>query len=232
MDYLRRGFSVFPVTPDAKAPPLVQWAAYQERFATEAEVVAWWTQHPTANIAVATGKLSGVSVVDVDGDVGIKTFYDHLLGKMPLTLAHETPKGRHLLYKYDVRLKQGTARLPGIDVRNDGGYIIAPPSVVKGKPYRVAKHRDLAALADLPPELLGQAPVKPPALIGNPDWVTAALVNGVSESQRNDMATRLVGYFHHKDIPPDIIEATRRSCSGVRVRRSRAAAKAQRRRRG
>src|SRR5262245_4781722 len=65
LSYVRRGFSVFPLRPHSKKP-LRRWEEFQRRRATEAEVRAWWTENPTAGIAIVTGAVSGVVVIDCD----------------------------------------------------------------------------------------------------------------------------------------------------------------------
>ena len=65
LEYRAKGLSVFPVRPRGKTP-LVPWKDFQSRIATEEEIIAWWTKHPTANIGIATGKVSDAFVVDQD----------------------------------------------------------------------------------------------------------------------------------------------------------------------
>ena len=209
--YQKMGYSVVPVTPGEKAPPLVNWQRYQDAPADATQVREWWTQTPTANIAIVTGRISGITVIDFDGDKGRDSFRGSLEGSLPKTRVHKTPRGAHLVFQYHEDLKQTAAVLPGVDIRNDGGYIIAPPSVVKGKPYEVLRDRDTAVIGTLPPSLNGHHPVatKTGPSIGAdaPKWVSTAL-SGVSLEHRNDTAARLIGYFHHKGLPSDIITAT------------------------
>lgn len=202
--YLKQGRSVVPVAPGKKYPPLLKWEPYQSKLPTEAEVAGWWEETPDANIALITGRISGISVIDFDGDEGKQSFVHDLQGAVPKTLFHHTPRGAHVIVEYEPDLKQTAGALPGVDIRNDGGYIIAPPSVVNGKEYTVHKDRPIIPFASIPPVLNGRKPQ--PAPTDRPTWVAEAL-QGVSEPQRNDTAARLIGYFHKKGIPRDIIEA-------------------------
>lgn len=205
--YLAQGRSVVPVTPGKKHPPLLRWEEYQHRLPTEAEVTEWWTGTPDANIALITGQVSGISVVDIDGDEGRESFLQNLRGLLPQSLIHHTPRGAHMILKYNPGLKQTAGVLPGIDIRNDGGYIIAPPSIVDGKEYTVFRDRELVALDGVPPGLNGTMPQSPTVVIGDkPTWVATAL-QGVGEAERNNTAARLIGYFHSKGIPKDIIQS-------------------------
>ena len=116
--YINQGFSIVPVTGLAKAPPLIKWDVYQTRQPTSEESDSWWEKWPDANIAIVTGKVSGISVVDLDGEQGMRSAAPL---NLPSTLTVTTPKGRHLYYAYNPALHTGAAFLPGIDVRNDGG---------------------------------------------------------------------------------------------------------------
>lgn len=207
LSYLKQGRSVIPVAPGKKHPPLVKWEEYQKKLPTEEDILSWWTETPEANIALVTGAISGVSVIDIDGDDGKESFLHNLQGAIPKTLYHHTPRGAHIIVEYEEHLKQTAGVLPGIDIRNDGGYIIAPPSVVDGKPYTVFRNRPILPLSPIPPMLNGTKPHKVDALADDkPTWVAQSL-QGVPEQERNHTATRLIGYFHSKGIPKDIIES-------------------------
>lgn len=94
-----------------------------------ATIERWWDVWPDANIGIATGKESGIIVLDVD-DGG----EDSLVGQsLPDTIEQITGSGgRHLVYirpDDDFRYKTRVKFLPGLDSRADGGYIVAPPSL-------------------------------------------------------------------------------------------------------
>lgn len=91
--YLDRGFAVVPAQGKR---PLVNWRKYQEVRPSQDEVVFWWGRFPNANIALVTGAVSGVVVVDVDGETAEKftpTAYCEELAR-PLSLLLR-PSGRH-----------------------------------------------------------------------------------------------------------------------------------------
>ena len=209
LQYAKDGFSIIPVTPNEKAPPLIDWQMYQQEAASAAQIREWWGRTPHANIAIITGQISGLTVLDFDGDKGRISFRDKLEQELPHTRVHRTPRGAHLLFQYHADLKQTAHLLPGVDVRNDGGYIIAPPSVVKGNLYQVLRPRALALIETLPPSLNHNQPAetKTANLNEAPNWVSTAL-SGVAIEERNNTAARLIGYFHHKGVPSDIIQAT------------------------
>jgi hypothetical protein len=103
----------------------------------------WWARWPDANIAIATGWISGLLVVDIDGDAGRESYraVQKKFGKWPATLTARTGKGGHLLYHSGLGAFRNRAKLfPGIDIRADGGYIVAAPSThISGKRYEWVK---------------------------------------------------------------------------------------------
>jgi hypothetical protein len=85
LDYRQRGLSVIPLhnmrngvctckdgveCPNPGKHPRVTWTPYQQQAATEEDIRAWWTKWPQANVGIVTGKVSGIIVLDVDGDPG------------------------------------------------------------------------------------------------------------------------------------------------------------------
>jgi len=98
------------------------------------QIAAMWEEYPDANIGVATGQISNITVIDVDigeGKDGDVTWSDlNREAGDPETLTSLTGGGgMHVIFLYNSALKTGTNVLgSGVDVRNDGGYIVAPPS--------------------------------------------------------------------------------------------------------
>lgn len=127
LHYLELGWSVIPVACETKKP-LIAWKEYQARRATVDEVVAWWRQWPAANIGVVTGAVSGLIVLDIDGEAGEASLAR--CGPLPLTPMVRTGKGRHIYFAHPGAVIRNFARkLPGLDLRGDGGYVVAPPSL-------------------------------------------------------------------------------------------------------
>ena len=63
LEYLENGWSIIPIKPKGKRPA-IRWAEYQNRQPTEEEVTQWWTQWEDYDIALVTGEISGVVIVD------------------------------------------------------------------------------------------------------------------------------------------------------------------------
>ena len=121
-------------SPDCPSPakhPIPWLAPRGVRHATTSRVVirAWWAAAPLANPALATGEVSRIVVLDVDGD---KDGYQSLSrlesehDQLPLTQRVRTASGEHLYFVYPgVHLKNTAGKLgPGLDVRCCGGYAV------------------------------------------------------------------------------------------------------------
>ena len=127
--YRARGWSVIPVLRADKRPAL-PWQAYQDRSADEDEIRSWFRRWPAANLAIVTGRLSGLVVLDVDPGHGGEQSVRRLVaehGRLPATVEARTGGGgRHLYFRHPggtVHNKVGLA--PGIDLRGDGGLASA-----------------------------------------------------------------------------------------------------------
>lgn len=127
-----------------------------------------WAECPLANIGIVTGEPSGVFVVDIDPRNGGDRAWQELLeehGDVPVTRTVETGGGgTHLYFRHlpGRKLKKSIRR--GIDLKGDGGYVVAPPSLhSSGGTYR---WRDEAGIAEAPAWLV--------ALATKPDPSTAA----------------------------------------------------------
>lgn len=204
-EYHRKGYSVIPLKPNSKEPA-ISWTDYQKRLMSLADITAYWIENPDYNVGIITGKISGISVIDIDGDDGVESIRNAPF-TMPQTKVVKTPNGYHHYLKYDNRFAQGAGKLDHVDIRNDGGYVVAPPSIVDGVGYTVSRDKEVLDWGIVPePFTKGNGRVhdlEPSASLV--PWVTSALENGVSEGERNFMATRLAGYFHSRNLPNDII---------------------------
>jgi hypothetical protein len=202
LDYLRRGWSVIPIGRRSKRP-IVMWEEYQHRHPTEAEIEAWFSRWPDANVAIVTGQVSNLVVLDIDpkhgGDDSLAAL-EQMHGALPVTIEAETGGGgRHLYFTHPgvpARNKVGLA--PGIDLRGDGGLIVAPPSIhPSGRPYRWRPGRgpDERPPAFMPGWLLRRA-LGNGAPVGHPlsHW-RGLLAEGVAEGARNNTIASLAGYL-------------------------------------
>ncbi len=139
--YRDRGWSVIPLIGKK---PAVPWKEYQERQPTLGELAAWYgvATETRYNIGVVTGAVSGVTVVDCDTREDAVWWWKN---RTRTGLISVTGRGVHFWYKYAPM--RNVAHFDGhaIDVRGDGGYVVAPPSIhPSGKPYEWAKEGELA----------------------------------------------------------------------------------------
>ncbi len=140
------------------------------------QIKEWWTKWPNASIGMATGSLSGVSVVDLDGPEGMAS--GRSLG-LSSTVVSLTGNGKQLFYadpKGDLR--NSVKKLaPGVDIRGGGGYVVVPPSLhPNGKRY-VWERTPLSRKAL--PSLPSLSPVSTaviPAVVRKPEgWIAKSL---------------------------------------------------------
>lgn len=183
LDYASRGWQVFPLKPRSKEPAIPKRDGGRGCLdaTTDDQVIeGWWRERGNANIGLHCSRASGCWALDIDADAG---GFDSLRllteahGDLPDTLRAATAGGgAHYLFRWPegraiknrVGLRVNGQRLPGIDVRAEGGYIVVAPSVhPNGKRYAWANDARILAPPDWLVDLLdpvGPAPapqVKP-----------------------------------------------------------------------
>lgn len=130
----------------------------------EKKIRAWWKKWPDANIGIATGAESGIFVIDIDphhgGDESLADL-ERRCGKLPDTVESVTGRlGRHSVFTHPrggVHIRTIVGLAPGIDVRGDGGYIVAPPSIhASGREYvwELSSRPDEISIAPAPDWLI------------------------------------------------------------------------------
>jgi hypothetical protein len=138
--YARRGWIPVPSTRDGKEP-LVK-IKDRVTIPTPEQIREWWTTWPDAGVAILTGARSGLVVVDLDGLEGEASWakLEGSHGPFPPTMEVRTRRGRHLYFQHPgikILTRRSEYFYPwgldqeqawGVDVRGDGGLVIAPPS--------------------------------------------------------------------------------------------------------
>jgi hypothetical protein len=198
LHYAAAGWPVFPCTPDGtpepdhKAPLTPH--GFKDATIDPAQIRAWWVRWPDANIGIATGA-PGPDVLDVDkhedGD-GFAAFNRLKRAGMlggARALVRTRSGGLHAYYAGTAQ-QCGRLRVHHLDFKAAGGYVIAPPSRVLGRPYELLDHRAAAAQLDwqavrvlLDPPRPAQA--LPPRGNGGVDQLTA-WVAALPEGNRNN----------------------------------------------
>jgi len=181
--YARRGWPVFPLhNPDphrgcscleAKAcrspgkHPRTR-KGLKDASTDPAQIRQWWRLYPLANVGIAMGRKSGLVAIDVDPRAGGDASLCELLekyGELPNTLEAVTGGGgSHIFFAHPgVSFKNSSSSLgEGLDVKTDGGYVVAAPSLhASGKRYQWRARRSPAHMPGWLLKLLTQE--KPPA---------------------------------------------------------------------
>lgn len=183
--YLSNEWSVIPLLPNSKTPPF-PWGRYQKTRATEEEAIAWFASG-RANLGIVTGEISDLTVVDCDSDAAIALVES--LG-LPPTWTVQTARGRHYYFRYQPGSRNFQKRddLPGVDLRSEGGYVVAPPSIhdKTGAVYRWII--DSGPLAELPAWVLAK-----PSSARLHKTPFPLLYNPQPPGARNDSLARLAG---------------------------------------
>jgi replicative DNA helicase len=202
--YATKGWQSFPLKPREKVP-IVKWA---DVATCDTKMLnGWFDNYPDSNIGIACGKRSGIIAIDIDAAHGGFDSLTELIGQhgaLPQTPTSKTGNGgEHILFKHPgVEIRNSAGKLgKGIDIRGDGGYIVAPPSVhPNGNVYEWVIRPSEVELADMPEwmvELLRE-PEKP----REKEQVEEATI---VEGGRNDYLTKMAGAMRRKGFSEDAI---------------------------
>ena len=188
--HLQQGRSVLPVGYDkrphhqalirtghqqanAQGRTVGAWQILQSTPATPEQCAAWF-RPPGRGLGLITGRISGLVVLDADGDAGLALFEQYRLtrrahvrtrsGGLHLYLPHPGWPVRTLQSQKNANL----THIKGLDIRADGGYVVAPPTRHPSGHYRALRDPfDLEPLDTLPDTLrdtlgLLKPPISPP----------------------------------------------------------------------
>lgn len=151
----KQGFSVFPLLEKQKIPAI---SGGLNSATKKPEKIREWWGSGSCNIGIRTGAESGFWVLDIDGHAGESDIaaleFEH--GQLPQTATQKTSHGKHLLFAYpqdrNIGNRAKLIRHPeagGLDVRGNGGYIVAAPSI---HPETLAPYEWIISPEDLPPQ--------------------------------------------------------------------------------
>jgi putative DNA primase/helicase len=139
---LARGFSVIPLDhpedtwvtdPNSVGKTAaIKWTPFQKTLPTDADLIEWFGNGHKRNAAIVTGKVSNIVVVDGDSVEALAWMHAHL---PPTPMRTQTARGEHWGYRHPgvsvknkVRINTSDPAIK-IDVRGDGGYVVAIGSV-------------------------------------------------------------------------------------------------------
>ncbi len=196
--YAKRGIPVFRLRPGTKEP-FHGSRGFYDATTDEEQVRELWRKSPDANVAYPTGKASGLLVLDEDPRHGGTASLEALEaehGKLPATTKVRTPSdGRHLYFKYPAGEKIGNSAGKlgaGLDVRGEGGYVVAPGSSTPQGRYEWI---DTSPPADAPEWLLealrGPHSASTAGVRTTPTAPMPAAGETIPEGSRNDAMYRV-----------------------------------------
>lgn len=213
------GFNPIPILASKKRPP-IKWERFQTERSTDKQWKWWANRWPTSNIAIITGRVSGVFVIDQDAPDACP----ELIASLPRTATAVTKRGRHFYFRYPS--EETLARLghvdrttgeilpfeshtkikslPGVDIKAEGGYVLVPPSVHPDGPtyvWEVSPFPDEGGeIAECPDSVLQVllsvvGDVHTQTVGGQSQW--RAFVGGVTEGNRNEAGLSYCGRLIH-----------------------------------
>lgn len=163
----------------------------------------WWAKWPNANIGIATGQKTGLLVVDVDARHGGLSSLDKWESKHKTinTLRSATGgNGQHLFFLYPNKtiIKNRVNLVSGIDIRSNGGYVVAPPSMhASGQGYT---WKDNQNISETPPWLISYLTKQ-----GNPAK-KISIPSNISEGSRNSFLASMAGSFRKQGLSASTLE--------------------------
>lgn len=131
-EYARMGFRVFPLAYRGKIPTTKN--GVKDATTDINQIEEWWNNAPFANIGIAMG--NGFMCVDIDKDdiKGYSGFdslrdWEKTKGEFPESAMALTGRGgNHIIYRVSQDVGNRASVIPNVDIRGEGGYIVAPPS--------------------------------------------------------------------------------------------------------
>lgn len=225
-DYIAQGWHIIPLRPGKKTPYIAEVAPYRSRFPSADELKQWFVVGD-CNIGILTGQASNLLVVDIDPiDERYEQRVAEWVKRFPSETIASTPRGGvHFYYAYngnDITISAGKLD-KGIDVRGEGGYIVAAPSVFvfdddkyRDTPYYGQRKgytwKKSSQLTPLPTELalkLKQQQTNVTIELGTAqdghELLTQVLSHGFTEGQHNTQTKDLARYLYRMGMNSNAI---------------------------
>ena len=224
-DYIERGLAVIPLRRGQKEPATVH--GINDWSDNPGQVDVWWGRDPWFNVGIVTGQPSGgVFAIDLDvhdeAHSGLDTLRDWetVHGKLPETWEQVTGSGgRQLFYRASRRVRNSANGEMGVDVRGDGGFVVAPPSIhPNGETYEWSASPDDCEIADandLVWEFLDH--VRPSSAAGDGGAKPPFELPGEISANRNDTLFRYASSLREKGLDSAsirvlVLDANERLC--------------------
>lgn len=236
----KRGFRTFPVhwikvdgscscknkdcSSPGKHPRISEW---QKLASTdESWIKSWWKSWPDANVGIVTGEASGIFALDIDprhgGDATLTELIEaHGDEWLHTSQARTGGGGHHIIFKYPKGAKVRNSKKlgEGIDVRGEGGFIVAPPSLhASGRHYAWLNEVEPVEAPEWLIKLLTDSEAAPAPKARSQAKSSATIGAVVGEGERNETlfsigcAMRGQGY-DYAEIKARLLEVNQQRCS-------------------
>lgn len=140
--YLSLGYSVIPVWGEADpARPKVagvEWGLYQRRRPTPSEIHKWFLEDAFGGLAIVTGSISRLAVLDFDTQEGFREFSAQCPDLVERQVI-QTRRGYHIYFHLPPHLYLASRKGQGIDLLVDGRYVVARPTCIEGHAYKLIR---------------------------------------------------------------------------------------------
>lgn len=212
--YAELGLAVFPLAYRNKVPAIE--GGCKAATTEKSKIERWWNQNPRYNIGIATGnKSNGLVVIDLDVDKnkGIDGYevlrdWQNKHGELPETWQSITGRGGyHYFYKDTITHSNKVGLYEGVDIRGEGGYIVAPPSVhPNGNTYeweQEPKEYEIAQVDDIVNDFFKGEKQR----IDSEHKTNFRVPELIPEGKRVDTIVRLIASLRTKGLDDDAIKA-------------------------
>ena len=212
--YAELGLAVFPLAYRNKVPAIE--GGCKAATTEKSKIERWWNQNPRYNIGIATGnKSNGLVVIDleVDKNKGIDGYevlrdWQNKHGELPETWQSITGRGGyHYFYKDTITHSNKVGLYEGVDIRGEGGYIVAPPSVhPNGNTYeweQEPKEYEIAQVDDIVNDFFKGEKQR----IDSEHKTNFKVPELIPEGKRVDTIVRLIASLRTKGLDDDAIKA-------------------------
>ncbi|WP_443628047.1 phage/plasmid primase, P4 family [Candidatus Njordibacter sp. Uisw_002] len=203
-DIIEQGYPVFPCVPNKKIP--ITSRGFYDASADKEVIKQWWAQSPKANIGLATGAKADLLVIDVDvkngaGGLASMEALEFELGPLNTRKIVTPSGGYHLYFKHPRdEIKNTIGIRPGIDIKTEGGYVLAAGSVINGNPYYVENDIEAQELPQCWIDVLAQGKPSKQLAAANDTSFDDFDDFPILKGSRNDELFRLASSFRARDM--------------------------------
>lgn len=169
--YLALGYSVIPVwgMSDPARPKVagVEWGLYQRRRPTLTEIHKWFLEDGFGGLAIVTGNISRLAVLDFDTQEGFRDFSTQF-PDLVATQVIQTRRGYHVYFHLPPHLHLLSRKGQGIDLLVAGRYVIARPTCIDGHAYKLIRGGQPKTLTQFDVDSINRFIDKEASLIATP----------------------------------------------------------------